>query len=159
MSTEAKINEFSITLSQDPARAIQEMMDTIDALRQLYDQETAALKAGDSQAFFTLQDKKIAAARRYHDGATQIAGRREEFAGLQSPLKDKLTASEKEFKAATDSNIAALERMTRAVKRLNERIMRATRDAALKDRVNLYSNKGSIRQSDRLISTGLNESA
>lgn len=149
----------AFVLSQDPRKAMQEMMQTIDALRVVYVQETAALKNADTNAFLNLQDQKIKTAQDYHAGISQMFGRKDEIMMVHPELKSLLRKKQEEFSAVAKENLDAIERMRRTVDRLGSRIMQAARDAAARESVN-YSAKGSLNAyRNKPVTMGLNESA
>ena len=114
-------------LSADPARAMQDMMSTIDALRAVYAEETLALKSSDSPAFFALQDKKIHVAQEYHDRLSAFVARKDEMLKTNPDLKSLLRKKQAEFNDTSRENLEALDRMRRTVDRLGARIMKAAR--------------------------------
>lgn len=152
-------NTPEFTLAADPARAMQEMMDTMDELRAIYIEENAVLDKADADGFMALQDRKIALARRYQAGTTQLAGRKEEIRGVVTPaLRDEVTRKQEEFSRIAADNLAALERMRKGTRRLSERLMDAARDTARKDQAR-YGARGHLEEQERRVSIGLNESA
>jgi hypothetical protein len=145
-------------LSKDPNKAMQDMMDTIDALRQVFVKENEALANADTKRFLALQDEKVAAAKRYQKGSEQFLARREE---LKTANPDKLVAFEdlyESFSETTRENLTQLSRMKKGMSRLHDHVMKAARDSADKDGVN-YSAHGQLKSHTRSLSMGLNESA
>jgi hypothetical protein len=153
---QVKTAEFM--LSRDPAKAMQEMMETIDALRRIYVEENAVLGKADTRAFIGLQDRKISLARSYQSGTQQIIARKEEFKNVPPVMKSKLREAHEEFHKLASINLKSIERLKRGVGRLNERVMSAARAAAQQSSVN-YGKKGVLGSGERRISIGLNESA
>jgi len=151
-------SEKPFILSRDPNTAMQEMMHTIDALRSIYLEENEALEQSDTHRFISLQDRKLAAARNYQLGARQILERRAELKKIDPALKQNLAQMQEEFSEITAKNMTALGRISKAVERLNERIMQLARETVSKDGVN-YSASGSLENGQRPLSIGLNESA
>lgn len=146
-------------LSADPRKALQDMMQTIDTMRAVYEEETSALRIADLKAFFALQNKKIAAATDYHAGIAELIARKEEILDVHPDLKNIFNRKHAEFSAVAADNIDALSRMRRTVDRLSHRVMQAARDAAVRDSVN-YSARGSMNSPrNKPITMGLNESA
>ncbi|QQG35876.1 MAG: flagellar protein FlgN [Micavibrio aeruginosavorus] len=148
----------AILLDKDPNKAIQQMMDALDALRAVYDEENKALQSADTRRFMDLQERKIDAAQRYHDTAAQIIENREKFSKADPVLRQKLQAMHSDFSKMTEVNLTALERLNKGVKRLGERIVKSARDAALRDATN-YRRNGTLHRQDRPVSMGINESA
>lgn len=152
--------EKGMTLSHDPALALNEMMMTIDALRQVYVAETAALKASDTKGFLSLQDAKIEAAQKYHDGFTEFMLRKDEMAKTNPEARKLFGRKQQEFSKIAAENLDALGRMNRITDRLGQRIMRAARENAARDGV-AYGSGGDMNlHRNKVLSTGsLNESA
>lgn len=146
------------TLSGNPEKAMQEMMEAINNLRNVYVEETDALLKIDTMKFLQLQDRKIAAARDYQSGVSQIAKRSEEFKNSPATVREELKKKQEEFSELAGANLEALDRMHKTVRRLGERIMQAARDTAEKRSPN-YSAKGNMSKSKRSVSIGINESA
>lgn len=146
-------------LSADPARAMKEMMDAIDALRTVYLEENAALEQADTSRFLALQDRKITVARNYQSGASQMIDRREELRAKIGPdIRRQLQAKQEEFSVVSRLNMESLERMKNCTRRLGDRLMTAARDTARLDS-HRYGNRGRMEMNERRVSIGLNESA
>lgn len=143
----------------NPAKAMQDMMDTIDALRVVYVEETLALKASDTPAFFALQDKKINAAQKYHESLSAFVTRKDDALAVHPDFKTLLRKKQAEFTEIADQNRDALDRMRRTVDRLGGRIMQAARDSAARESAS-YSAQGSMTPyRNKPVTMGLNESA
>jgi len=145
-------------LSQDPNTAMQEMMQALDALRNVYDEENNALVAADTRRFMNLQEKKIEAAQRYHDSAAQLIDRREEFESIDPALRKRLREMHSGFSETTQRNIDGIERMNKSIQRLSDRIHKSALKMALRDAPN-YRRNGMLTQQDKPVSMGINESA
>lgn len=146
-----------LVLSADPEKAMQQMMDTIDALRRIYVEENAALDTSDTKTFMRLQDRKIKAALNYQTGAEQLRARREDIARLGSGTRKKLIDKQEEFSGVMAENLKAIDRLRRGVQRLNDRIMTSARESAQKNNAN-YSRSGLLNKNERPVSIGLSES-
>lgn len=152
-----QVREKTPVLSRDPDKAMQQMMDMMDALRNVYIEENSALATADTQAFLALQDRKIAAARTYQAGTEQLFNRRDELKHINIALKQQLQEKQEEFSGIMSENLKALDRLRGGVQRLNERIMSSAREAAQHKNVN-YSATGSLNKNERAVSIGLSES-
>lgn len=148
----------AVILDQNPNTAIQQMMDALDALRHVYSEENQALESADTRRFMDLQERKISAAQHYHDTAAQIIEHREKFAKADPALRQRLQAMHADFSKMTETNLSALERLNKGVKRLGDRIVKSARDAAMRDATN-YRRNGTLHHQDRPVSMGINESA
>ncbi len=148
----------TLVLSGDPNKAMQQMMETIDRLREVYVEENEVLEASDTKGFLRLQDKKIAAARNYQAGAEQISERKGDLQHIDDALKQQLVSKQEEFAGIIAENLKNLDRIRKGVQRLNDRIMTSAREAAQTKNVN-YSAKGKLNKNERPVSIGLSESA
>ena len=163
MTTEHVINSTNLerqefTLSANPEKAMQEMMEAINSLKNIYVEETDALLQIDTMKFLQLQDKKITAARDYQSGVSQIMKRSDEFKGSPASMREEFKKKQDEFSVLAGANLEALDRMHKTVRRLGDRIMQAARETAEKRSPN-YSAKGNMSKSKRSVSIGINESA
>lgn len=147
----------AFTLSGDPNKAMQQMMETIDRLRDVYVEENAALSVSDTKKFLGLQDRKIAAVDKYQSGARQILERGESLRHIDLALRDQLREKHEEFSGIMAENLKSLDRLRGGVQRMNDRIMRSAREAARARNVN-YKANGSLGQNERPVSLGLSES-
>lgn len=145
-------------LPNNPNRAMQEMMTTIDKLRLTLVEETTVLKDADTKSFLALQDKKVDVARDYLDGMTQLIARKEELKKADPALTDRLEKMRIEFSETVHDNHAALSRMQNGMKRLGERIMETAREAARRQEQIIYGANGHM-QSGSKATIGVNESA
>lgn len=150
-------NVRKFVLSGDPNKAMQQMMDTIDSLRNLYVEENEALEAADTKRFLSLQNRKVSVARDYQAGAAQLIERKDELQHIDTVLKQQLMGKQEEFSGIVAENLKAMDRLRRGVQRLNDRIMTSAREAAQTKNVN-YSEKGKLNKNERSVSIGLSES-
>ena len=148
----------SVKLSRDPNKAMQEMMGTIDLLRNAMIEETKALKDTDTQTFMALQDNKLEVARDYLEGMAQLMNRKDELKNADPKLKDRLEKMRNEFAETAYDNHAALNRMKNGMKRLGDRIMEAARETAKKEKQFIYGATGRL-QSATGGTIGVSESA
>lgn len=147
-------------LSKNPNIAIQDVMDSIGVLSNLYIQETDALVDADTQTFISLQEQKFEAANHYQSGVESLLKRKDEMKHISTEKKEQLAATQKEFSTITKQNKDALERMQRCVNRLNGTIRRAAKEAANKDIRLSYDKCGTIKKGkNKRISIGINETA
>jgi hypothetical protein len=143
-------------LSRDPAKAMNEMMHAIDELRQVYEDETNALERIDTQAFVSLQSRKIETASKYESFVSQIVSRKDEIRVIDPTFRDRVIAKQEEFNQLTARNLKALDRLNRGVKRLSERIMNSARDTARTEAVN-YGSHGKLNAYKGPVSLGISE--
>lgn len=156
IQTQAK--KPAMRLSKDPNKAMQEMMSTIDSLRNALVEETSALKDADTQTFLSLQDKKLNVARDYLVGMEQLLARKDELQSADPTLKNRLEEMRIQFSDTAHENHAAIERMKNGMKRLGERIMEKARDAAKKEEELIYGSSGRMYSGIRA-TVGVSETA
>jgi stage III sporulation protein SpoIIIAA len=149
------------TLSRDPNRAMQDMMDTIDCLRVVYEQETDALLNADTKGFLAVQDEKFRRAKAYQMGVEELLSRKDEMKDVDIALKKKLEKMQKDFSELSHSNMIALERMQRTMDRLNGTIRSAVKDAVKRERGVSYNQIGHLEDGGNRkgISGSLSETA
>ena len=136
-----------MALSRDPNKAMQEMMFTIDRLRNILVEETTALKDADTQSFLAMQDKKVDIARDYLEGMDQLIIRKEEIKTADPTILKKLEDMRSDFGDVAHENHAALSRMKNGMKRLGERIMETARETAKREQQFVYGSNGILQNS------------
>lgn len=145
-------------LSANANAAIQDMMQTIDALRGVLVRETQALENADTDSFMTLQEHKLSVAREYQSGIAQLLARKDEIRAADPTLKARLAAMQTDFHKTAQANHDSIERMRRNMKRLSERIMSVAREAVKKETQFAYGASGQMQGSGKG-SIGINEQA
>ncbi len=145
-------------LSGDPNKAMQQMMQTIDTLRDIYVEENQALGQADTKRFLALQDRKITEARRYQVGARQLLERKSDLVHIDEALKQELAGRQEEFSGIMSENLKALDRFRRSIDRLNDRVMTTAREAVQAKNVP-YGAGGNLHKNERPVSLGLSEEA
>jgi flagellar biosynthesis/type III secretory pathway chaperone len=147
-------------LAREPGKAMQEMMDIIDNLHGIIDAETRALEKADTKTFFGLQEKKIVAAQAYHDGATQLIQRKDEFSGVRRDFKKMLEKKQEDFNKSTEVNLKKLKSMSRGIQRLSSCLMESAREQGEKEQSVNYSSDGKVKKNvAKKVSIGVIESA
>ena len=129
-------------LPRDPSKAMQQMMSTIDDLKDIYVAETDALERMDSQAFLAMQENKINQAQVYEQGIKELISRKEEMKKVDPALKTKLSKMQDEFADLSQKNLIALDRMKRTMERLGGTIRNAAKEEAMKKRTFSYGQNG-----------------
>lgn len=148
-------DDMKYKLSARPQKAMQEMMETIDTLRNVYERETNALKASDAKSFLAMQDEKLEIARRYQSGISQILKRKDEMKSVDPDMRAKLETMQKEFSELTHENMKALERMNRTMNSLGNTLQKAVAEATRKDRTFAYTAQGRVNTDEaKTITTG-----
>lgn len=147
-------------LPSDPDMALEQMILTIQHLKDVYIRETRALEEADSKAFLAMQEEKFAAAQNYQDGIAQILARKDDMKNARPALKTSLQKLQQEFTPLFERNLEALERMDKAMTRLGEKIRGVAMDEANKHRTLSYGESGHVTHDDRkMVSTGMIETA
>jgi hypothetical protein len=153
--TEARTPDL---LSENPEKAMQEMMESIDDLRLLYVKENAALAEVNTLEYIGLQDEKLETLQKYQNYAKQFVDRKEEMLRVSPDVYEKLQGIHKEFSDITSENLNLIKRMQGGIKRLHSRIINAAKETAEKDGVN-YGYEAKLRRHSNTMSIGVNESA
>lgn len=147
-------------LSRDPDKAMQEMMETIDDLKNLYAKENEALRSGDVHKFMKMQEDKLLMAYQYQSDVKNLMERSDDIKEKGSKfLIESLRKKHDEFEKMGNKNKENLERMDRIMGRIGERLINAAKRAALSESVS-YTSSGSINgKAKEVVSTGVIETA
>lgn len=142
-------------LPSDPNKAMQQMMDTIDQLRNVYEQETEALGNVDTKSFLALQDDKQRAAEIYKNEVEEALTRKEELRKADPALKRNLEKMQADFSELSHKNMEALKRMQKTMDRLSGTLRGAAKEAVEKQRTFSYNQNGYVQSNKKKrISTG-----
>ncbi len=141
MPVEAKIPR----LPSNPNKAMQQMMGTIDELREKMIAETAALKEANTALFMELQDDKIIVARTYLNGMKELLSRTDELKKADPALKESLAEKRENFSVIAKENLNAIKKMSGGMKRLEERIIQTARVEADKENKSAYGANGYLQ--------------
>lgn len=148
------------SLSQDPNKAMQEMMDTIDTLRAVYDREAEALRSGDVEGFMEIQEEKLFNAYQYQADMQDMLGRVDELKERGQPeIIDALREKYDAFASSSEKNVEALQRMDRIMGRISERLINAAKHAAMSDSVTYSANGAMQGKASQVVTTGVSETA
>lgn len=147
-----------VILSDDPEKALQEMMDGIDALRLVYLEENESLAHADTLSYMLLQERKIQVTQDYQARATEFMTRKDEMGNIDTELREKFRVLQADFSVVTEENLTLLKRIQKSIVRLHERVINAAKETVVKDGVN-YGAAGQLKRHSRNMSMGLNESA
>jgi len=155
-NSQANKNIFSV----DPNKAMQEMMDTIDEMRNVYERETETLEKLDTKGFIALQDEKIRKTNVYKSGIEEILRRKSEMKTVDPALKKELKRMQSNFSDLSMKNLNALKQMQRTMERLGNTVQKAAKDSVNKERAFSYGESGKIQQNERKsVSIGVSETA
>jgi hypothetical protein len=157
---EPQIHSTIFTLPAEPDRALEQMILTIQHLRDVYVRETEALESADNKTFLALQEEKYTAAQNYQDGIEQIMARKDEMRTASAILKSSLLKLQQEFSSLFERNLEALERMNKTALRIGEKIRSAAMAEANKHRTLSYGETGHVtHDGKKMVSAGLIETA
>lgn len=160
MMTDTQIQSTGFSLPADPDRALEQMILSIQHLKDIYVRETNALENADSKAFMAMQEEKFIAAQNYQDGIQQLLARKDEMQSASPVLKASLRGLQQDFSNLFERNIDALDRMSKTMLRLGEKLRGAAMDEANKYRTLSYSETGHVHHDKtKMVSTGLIETA
>jgi hypothetical protein len=143
-------------LPQNPNAAMIEMMYIIDNFRSVMVRESEMLETADARGFLSLQDDKLAVARRYERGMSDLLSRKDQIRAADPTLRQRLEAMQKAFHDVTLRNLNGLERMRNGTQRLHEKIMIAARDTAINEQRFAYGAGGTMQKGGRA-SIGISE--
>lgn len=147
-------------LSADPKKAIQEMMDTIDQVRNVYTRETDILEKMDMKAFLALQSEKLQTTHIYKTRVEEILARKTEMQNIDPAVKTKLRAMQSDFADLSQSNMTALKRMQKTMERLGGKIQTIAKDSVNKERAFSYGESGKLFEDNKKrVSIGVSETA
>ncbi len=145
---------------KNPNAAMQDMMTTIDALRNVYSRETEALEAADTRKFLEVQAEKLKVAVEYQAGVEHLIERKNEMKSANPLLRKRLEDMQKDFADLTVRNMDALKRMQRVTERLGNTIRHAAKESAIRERAFSYGETGALKSSEKkTVSMGVSETA
>ncbi len=160
MSTHTPQNQDLQRLPRDPARAMQEMMRIVDAMRDVYKRETSILDAQDIKGFLNIQAEKLEKADMYKTRIEELLARKVEMRKLEPSIKKRLENAQADFAELSAKNMQALKRMQRTTTRLGEKIQDVARKSANADRAFSYGMSGKLDSQERKrVSIGVQETA
>lgn len=155
-----KQNADMFSLSLNPNKAGQEMVDTINAIQKIFELENEALEKADTKAFLSLQDDKLAIARLYQGRVREMLSRKDDMKNMSSDLKNKLAKMQVEFTKLAQTNSELLGRMQNSMERLGNAIRRAAKQTAREMNTYNYDARGSLSHGEKKsVSTGISETA
>ena len=147
-------------LHADPNKAMQEMMDTIDQVRNVYERETDALDRLDTKTFLSLQDEKLQATNVYKTRIEEILRRKREMKNVDTRIKQNLEQMQANFAELSSRNMNSLKRMQKTMTRLGETVQKVAKDSVNKEQAFSYGNSGRLDSSERkTVSIGVSETA
>lgn len=126
-----------------PDRALEVFLSILLDLKHIHVQELDTLRNHDTKGFMDLQPRKILLARDYEIGAKEIMVRTESMKKADKALRDLVVKEQMELETLAHETERAINIMTLAVKRVNQRLIDAARHAMKQDKPN-YDYKGTL---------------
>lgn len=143
-------------LSGSPEKAMATMLGIMLGLKELYMKETDAIKKHDVNRFLNLQPAKEAYTRDYEILVREIQARSLSIKSMDTPLRDRLIAEQKELTVLAEESMGWSLRMAESLRRVQERLVIAAREALKKDKTS-YSASGHIGDTGRPTATAFNQ--
>lgn len=144
--------------NKDIKATVDRFVHTLAQMQSILEEETDYLKKADSDSFFRMQDRKIAAAHAYSDQVQAMMDMgtllKEKYPSLVPYLQNKRD----ELHRHIQDNERELSRMQRSTQRLSDRIMEIARKAAVEQNSVSYSAGGRLGDMKKA-SIGISESA
>ncbi len=152
--------QSGIILHAAPKRAVEQMIQIVDIIHDVYRDETAFLARSDINGFKSIQGRKLEAAQAYEQGLNQMLARRNEMRGVEESLKNKLRLMHGDFNQLAQENKKLLDRMQRTTERLSETICNAAKDAVQNRVASGYGASGRVETPRRTnMSVGIEKTA
>ncbi len=143
-------------LSGSPEKALLSMLDVINKLKEIYSSESAAVKSRNIDGFLSLQPSKEIYTRDYELLVKEIKARSAAIKKTDRHLRDRVISEQHELTHLAEESISWCLRMTESLKRVQERLIDAARQAVQGDKQN-YSASGAIDDGGRPAATAFNE--
>lgn len=118
-----------------------ETLSLLESFNALLTEETTALKKQDFKKVDTLQVGKKALAQQYHAMVLNLASHKDEMAGLDIQLRERLVRTRTVFTETLNSNMRTLEAVKDSSQRLTEKILEAARRSVVDNNQTHYSAK------------------
>lgn len=143
-----------------PEAALVALLDLMKNLKIVYAQEVDAMRRNDTQTFLSLQPDKTALTRDYEIRVKEIQARSAAIKEADPALRERVISEQTELAALADLSQRAALRMADAVRRLQERLLAAARQAIKQENLQ-YNNGGAMAQGDmaKPVATAINQHA
>ena len=151
--------EKTTALSEDPVKAIKEVIVVIHTLNEVYEHETHSLETLNTPEFLGLQDTKLNIAQSYAACIRDLKSRGQDaFKKVPHKLKLRLKEMQNKFSILAKRNVMALERMRILSNRLGETIHSAAKESAKNQQTFRYGENGSLyKKHKHALSMGISE--
>lgn len=141
-----------------PEYVLTSLLGLMGSLKSIYTEEIDAMKRNDTKTFMELQPDKQALTRDYEMRVKEIQARAAAIKESDPILRQKVIAEQTELEILADRSQQAALRMAEGIRRLQERLMFAAREAIAQEKIQ-YTHRGSLHGADigKPIATAINE--
>lgn len=143
-------------LSGSSEKAMATMLGVMMGLKDLYRKESEAMKIRDMRKFLNLQPAKEAYTRDYESLTKELQARSSSIKKTDSPLRARLVAEQHELAALAEESMSRSLRMAESLRRVQERLIAAAREAIQKEKTN-YCASGGMGDTGRAAATAFNQ--
>ncbi len=143
-------------LSGSPEKALLSMLDVMKGLKSIYREESDAVRKRDVQTFLKLQPSKEVYTRDYELLAKEIKARSASIKKADMHLRERLISEQHELTSLAEESICWCLRMADSLKRVQDRLIMAAREAIQKEKSG-YGSSGEMDESGRPVATAFNE--
>jgi len=147
--------------TQNANHIINDALQAIDILRELYVRENDALSRAHARDFMSLQAEKEVPLNYYKDRIETLMMHRDEARKVDPTLKQKLQSKQAEFAALCEENLKGLKKMQRGTERLSNKIRFCAQESARQKGRYSYGETGRVNHTalDQPLSIGVSEEA
>lgn len=141
-----------------PEKILSSMLALMKDLKAVYQDEVDAMAKNDTQKFMSLQPGKMALSRDYEIRVKEIQARSAAIKAADPFLRQMVVNEQTELAMLAEKSQSGALRMAESIKRLQERLIAAARQAVEHERLQ-YGKQGNMRGGDagRPVATALNE--
>ena len=141
-----------------PEHVLTSLLGLMGSLKNIYTEEVDAMKRNDTKTFMELQPDKQALTRDYEMRVKEIQARAAAIKESDPALRQRVIEEQNELHILADRSQQAALRMAEAIRRLQERLMFAAREAIAQEKIQ-YTQRGSMHGADigKPIATAINE--
>lgn len=143
-------------MSGSPEKAMATMLGVMLGLKDIYHKESEAMKKRDIKRFMNLQATKEVYTRDYEMLVRELQARSPTIKKMDTPLRARLLAEQKELAALAEESMSWSLRMADSLKRVQERLINAARQAMQSEKSS-YGSNGVIDASGKPSATAFNE--
>ena len=155
MTTITADASFSTTTA--PEILLKGLLALMQDLKTVYQNEVDAMAKNDTQKFMSLQSSKIALSNDYEIRVKEVQARSAAIKQADPFLRQMIVAEQTELSALAEKSQSGALRMAESIKRLQERLVAAARQAVAHDKLQ-YGKTGQMKAGDqsRPVATSVN---